>query len=868
MSHSIPESELKKMSPAELSLQLEHSGPVNYNGIVAEDVETSLVECFERVAGVHHKRKAIASGKWQPSYEELNFAANHLSHAMLASGGGPGDRVAILMKQDGPLIAAVLAVLKAGRVVVVLDPGDPPVRLNRMVSDAAPGMLLTDLENANRAAEVAHGHCAVVSFEDHFATEAKPNPGIRTLPDDLASIAFTSGSTGHPKGVMGTNRSVLHHVLRCSRGMEVLPSDRIAALSSLSGGQGIGLTWCALLNGAAVCHFTGGLRNSEDIAVWMVKCSVTIFASATSVFRGLIKNLPPALTFTKVRLVRIGSESTTWEDFRLFKSCFSPDCVLMHAFSTSESGNLTQLRLTAHDEVAEGLLPVGLPTEGLEVLLLDEQDQEVAQGETGEIAVRSRYLSPGYWRDLSQTKKYFFNADSGERLRIYRTGDLGHFTCNGLLVVSGRADGRINVLGHSVDLSEIENALLKLTAVEAALVCTSSGARDNQKIVAGVVLRGAPALTDAKLREELLGLLPGHMLPAVIVTLDAIPLTSTGKPDRRKFLTDLEEMSKSDVVAPRTNMEKRIAGVWSHCLNISSISVYDNFFAKGGDSLCAVELMSTLSKMFGHNLPMDLLINHPSIAQMAEALDAGFVPSVRNQWFRPWQATLLTLRRDGSGSPIIFIPGGYTSESELLVCAGLIPFLDAGRPVFGVRLNLLARGVWGPWSLRAIARQVARRIIDLNSSVAPVLIGECQSCALAMETAQVLAKKLKSPPQLLLLDPWQPSNPSSQETVSDIVHPPAIARYYRLSRGYQPDSYPGESHIICTAETARLPSCLDWWRKSVGPGCRGHEVPGDHDSYIRQHRASLGKMISAICSKDSFSVQLRPLLPSEQNETR
>ena len=197
---------------------------IQQHGIASTDVETSLAECFERVAELHRGRKAIASGKWLPTFAELNFAANHLAHALIASGGTPGDRVAIIMNQDGPLVAAVLAVHKAGRVVVVLDPSDPSARMNHMVADAEPALLLTDLENAEHAGQVAHRHCAVVLFEEHFATSEKPNPGIRSLPGDLASIAFTSGSTGRPKGVMGTQRTVLHHVMRCSRGMKVVPT--------------------------------------------------------------------------------------------------------------------------------------------------------------------------------------------------------------------------------------------------------------------------------------------------------------------------------------------------------------------------------------------------------------------------------------------------------------------------------------------------------------------------------------------------------------------------------------------------------------------------------------------------------------------
>ncbi|HSJ04170.1 MAG TPA: AMP-binding protein [Verrucomicrobium sp.] len=810
-------------------------------------MESTLPACFEKRVLHHGARKAFGSGGWKPDYRELNAAANRQAHALLAHGLLKGERVAILMTHEAELVAGVLGVLKTGAIVVVLNPTDPPARLDQVLEDAEPRMLLTDARNKALAQQLAGDRRGIVGFEDCLSSEHVENPAIALAADDVAVLIYTSGSTGRPKGVMATHRSFLHHVYRSTLGMDVRATDRIVVLASLGGIQGLACMATGLLNGASICLFSVATKGVANLARWMVDHSITVYISAASVFRQFVKTLQESAPFPHLRIVRIGAESASSEEFANFKRYFADDCVLVHSFSSSETGNVTRLRLTKADSIPKGRLPAGHAAEDVRILLLDDRGNNVAIGETGEIVIQSRYLAAGYWRNEALTEQRFCPVEGEPGLREYRGGDMGRFTPEGMLQVLGRKDDFVKIRGFGVELAEVQEALLLQPGISSAAVCPHKDARGEMQILAFMVPETDHFSSSDSLREALQRSLPAHMIPSALVFREALPLTPTGKLDRQKLLEDFDKLLTSDKLAPRTDLEVRIARVWNGILGSGSLGVYDNFFEAGGDSLRAVDLISRLSVELSQPLPLELLINFPTVAQMAEAMEAGFVEFKEKPWFRWWRASLLPLRRTEGGGPLIFIPGGYASETELLAGMGLLPHLDPDRPMHGVRLNLLARRVLPPFSLRSMARKIARKVLEASGGKPPVIIGECLACALAYETAQILACKLGRAPLLVLLDPSHPRKVTHDGSDSLDHHPAAIARYYRLARAYEPGAYQGEIHVVCAQESQRLQTCLGWWSSRSMSTCHGHEVPGNHETYIRQHRKSLGETLDSIC---------------------
>ncbi len=470
-----------------------------YGEAARAEVETTIPARFEALAARMGARQAIGSGSWQATYDELNGAANRLAWMLLSRGVVRGDRVALLMRHDGPQMAAVLGVLKAGGIVVVLNPSDPPARLRGILADAGSSVVVADESNRTLAEEIARERGHVVLF-DATADGPADNPKVDAAPGDVAFLIYTSGSTGKPKAVMQTHRAILHNIRRLTRGMSLVAVDRITLLASLSGGQGVATMWCALLNGAALCPFPTMEKGVTGLAEWLEERRITVYVSAASLFRHFMRTLGEK-TIPGVRLVRLGAEPATADDFAEFRKHFCDPCMLFNSLSSSETGNILQLLLPRSAAVGSGVLPVGYPPEGVEILLLDEAGAEVPHGEPGLMTVRGRYLSPGYWGDAARTAERFSGAADAAGVRLFKSGDRARRLLDGSLVFAGRNDARVKICGYRVELAEIEGALDRQEGVAKASVCVrGAGEGEDRQLVAYVLLRGGCECTAETLR--------------------------------------------------------------------------------------------------------------------------------------------------------------------------------------------------------------------------------------------------------------------------------------------------------------------------------------------------------------------------------
>jgi amino acid adenylation domain-containing protein len=575
---------------------------------------------FERMAATHPSRIALGSSGWQPTYAELNAAANRLAHALLGRGGKQGDRVAILMRHDTPVIAAMLAALKAGRIVVVLNASDPVARLMELVEEAQAQLVVTD--GVTPDLPTATGRFHILNFDPIAADGPTHNPALPLSPDDVAYVGYTSGSTGRPKGVIWSHRTVLHHVRRLSTAMGLVAEDRIALLASVSGGQGPGTAWCALANGATLCPFPVIEQGVVGLARWMQDQRITIYASSASLFRHFMRTLDDGAVFPHMRAVRIASEPATSADFAAFQSHFSERCGFFHTMSSSETLNITVLRLSRSDVVAEGRLPVGRASEGIEVLLVDEQGREVSRGEAGEIVVRSRYLSPGYWRNDTLTAERFSEHPDGNGLRLFHTGDFGRLNHDGLLEFVGRKDDRLKLRGYRIELAEVEDALLCQPGVERVALSAVERPNAEPQLVAYVVMRSGQSSSAATLRRALRAILPRHMVPSAFVFLHAFPLTPHGKINRGK-LRELHPVLRplSSEELPRSETETLLAEMWSKAFDLPRIGRTDDFFDLGGDSLIAAVVGALIHAALGVELNLDMFAEHSTLAELAAAVD-------------------------------------------------------------------------------------------------------------------------------------------------------------------------------------------------------------------------------------------------------
>ena len=814
-------------APAKLPVQklkVAVAGGAEMNGTATVgslgDVEQSIPARFEQVAVLHSSRIALGSGAWQPTYAELNAAANRFAHALISHGGAAGDRVALLLRHDTLLMAAVLAVLKAGRVVVVLDPTNPPTRLKEILDDAETGLIVTDATNhglADRMAQPAHH---VICFEEHSPGPTH-KPEMKIVPQAVAFLLYTSGSTGRPKGVMQTHRNILHNVIRLTQGMALRPEDRIILLASLSGGLGLSTMWCALLNGAALCPFSTRDRGVVGLADWLVEQKTTVYVSSASVFRHFIRTLEGGEHFPAVRLVRLASEPAISNDFAAYQKHFADGCILFSTLSSSETGNLTQHRLTKSDRLVEKRLPVGWPGEGMEILLVDEHGQEVRDGETGEIIVRSRYLSPGYWRDEVLTAERFFGGDGPNDFRLFRSGDLGRRMADGALMFVDRKDTRVKVHGYRIEISEIEEVLARQPEVEGAVVCARATLNNDTQLTAYVVLRAGRTCDAERLRRRLRKILPGYMVPASFIFLDQFPLMPHGKVDRQALSPPSETRKRAHGARkPRDIVERNLTRIFESVLGVSAIGRRDDFFDLGGTSLQSVEVLAAIEEIFDVALPPSALVEHSTAERLAPLLsEHAVIPSARS---------LVVLRAGNGRRPLFLVHSGQGD----VITYGLLVRKLRDRPIYGLQAVGLQGESWPLMGIPAMAERYLPEIIARDPAGPYLLAGTCMGGMVAFELAQRLVQMGRTVNLVALIDsptpPYSGRRSRWHEAVLDPLRDafrifrwgivraggfkanagrlPGYRRFVAgmtglANRRYRPAFYPGTITLMLTANT-------------------------------------------------------------------
>jgi amino acid adenylation domain-containing protein len=579
----------------------------------------TLPGAFERTVEAHRSRIAVSSDTWTATYDELNITANRLAHALIARGGKPDDRVAILMQHDTPEVAALLAVLKAGCIALVLNPSHPPARLRQLIEDAAPAQVVTDRHNWALARDIAGLSCKIVSFEDNCRHGPAGNPAIACDPGQAALLVYTSGSTGIPKGVMQTHALRLRSAGLRVAFMAIAPGDRLSVFVPLGVGQGTCAAFCTLLNGATLLPFPFAAKGVTGLLEWMNRNRITHYISPTSVFRNFMSTIHGGAGLPQVRSVTLASESATSADLTLFQRHFSEACTFLHTLSSSEAGIIAGLRWSHGDAVPEGRLPLRFIDQGRTMSFVDEQGVAVPDGEVGEIVVRGCGLALGYWRNPAMTAERFLPADeTGEA--GYRTGDLGRIDSAGLLHFVGRTGTRVKIRGNSIELAEVAEAMGRLPGVERAAADVVERPRHEPVLIGYVVAHKGHSLTPAALRREARKFLPDHAVPSVMVVLDRFPLMPNGKIDRER-LRQLRPQQVDALEPPQSETEMLLAGLWKDVLELPNVNRGDNFFELGGDSLIAAVVAARIYDRTGVELTLGSFADHPTLAELADVID-------------------------------------------------------------------------------------------------------------------------------------------------------------------------------------------------------------------------------------------------------
>ncbi|MFE3603911.1 amino acid adenylation domain-containing protein, partial [Streptomyces sp. NPDC059142] len=603
------------------------------------DLAPTLTDLFaDRVAASPHA-PALAFHDDRLDYAALDARANRLARHLIGLGVGPEERVLLLMDRSPDLVTALLAVLKTGAAYVPVDPDQPAERIAHLCADAAPVAVLTTGATARSVPASAPAPIAVDDPAVRSAVAAHPAGPLtqdeRTaplLPGHPAYVIHTSGSTGTPKGVVVPHTQVTT-LLRSAADRYGFGTDDVWTwFHSYAFDFSVWELWGALLTGGrlvVVDHDTS--RSPTDFRSLLVSEGVTVLSQTPSAFQQLAHadaGQDPAALDARLRLVVFGGEAldpARLGDWHARHGADGPRLVNMYGI-TETTVHVTHLDLDADGEHGpHGASPVGRPLDHTRVHVLDDALRPVPPGVTGEMYVTGPGVARGYLGRPALTAARFVACPFEPGTRMYRTGDTARRDADGTLTYLGRADDQVKLRGFRIEPGEVETALLGHGQVVQAAVTVREDTPGDHRLVGYLVPRdpadaaGESGATLARrVREHAAALLPAHMVPAVCVPLERLPLTANGKLDRAALPAPDPETTRGEGRGPATVREEILCAVFAEVLDVPDVGADDNFFVLGGHSMLAVRLLERLHAR-GVRVDMRTLFTAPTPAALAAA---------------------------------------------------------------------------------------------------------------------------------------------------------------------------------------------------------------------------------------------------------
>ncbi|MEE1866822.1 amino acid adenylation domain-containing protein [Pseudomonas auratipiscis] len=573
---------------------------------------------------------AVSCGTQQLTYAQLNGRANALAHRLIARGVGPDVLVGLAVERSLEVLVGLLAILKAGGAYVPLDPAYPDDRLGYMIADSGIALLLTQTSLQPRMSVPAG--VPVLLLEDHAEALRDDDPLTRVSPDNLAYVIYTSGSTGKPKGTLLTHRNVLRLFAATDDWFGFGPQDVWSLFHSYGFDFSVWEIFGALLHGGrllVVPHEVS--RSPREFYHLLCAEGVTVLNQTPSAFKALMQVACAEPAQHLLRKVIFGGEALDVKSLRPWFERFgdsAPQLVNMYGI-TETTVHVTYRPLTLADLEQEASSPIGEPIADLSWYLLDADLNPVPKGCVGELYIGRAGLARGYLNrgDLSASRFVPdpFGNDGG---RLYRSGDLARFQADGVIEYIGRIDHQLKIRGFRIELGEIEARLLADEAV-ASVVVLPWGEGDAVQLVAYLVPRDsalldAPGEVQAQLRDQLKAALrsalPEYMVPAHLLLLTELPLTTNGKLDRKALPAPDASLLQQHYVAPQGLLEETVAAIWADLLQLPQVGAEDDFFALGGHSLLATQVVSRLSQALNMQVPLKRLFEHATLRAFAASL--------------------------------------------------------------------------------------------------------------------------------------------------------------------------------------------------------------------------------------------------------
>jgi amino acid adenylation domain-containing protein/non-ribosomal peptide synthase protein (TIGR01720 family) len=587
------------------------------------DGGATLHQLFEQQVSRRPEAMALTCDGVSLTYAQINARANRIARRLTEYGVKPETLVGLCLDRTNEIVIAILAILKSGGAYLPIDLAYPPDRLAFMLEDAQAPVLLTQRELTSKLPATKAKVLCIEDVLDASSADRSDEANLPPIagPDNLAYVIYTSGTTGKPKGSLITHRNVARLFPATESWYRFNEQDSWTLFHSCAFDFSVWEIWGALLYGGRVVVVPFLVsRSPEAFYELLAREKVTVLNQTPSAFRQLIQ--AEEATGRKelaLRYVIFGGEALEMQSLRpWFERHGDKRPRLVNMYGITETTVHVTYRPLSKDDLNSGSV-IGVPIPDLQIYILDESGQLVPIGVPGEMHVGGAGLARGYLRRAEMTEQRFIpdHVTGRKGARLYKTGDLARFLPGRDIEYLGRIDHQVKIRGFRIELGEIESVLLQHPAMRSAVVM----AREDEpgvKRLAAYVVTSQPAPEVSVLREHLKKKVPDYMVPAAFVFLDSLPLTASGKVDRKAL--PVPESQRPDLtrryIAPRTEAEKTLSAVWSKALRVENVGIEDNFFELGGDSILSIQIISA-ARREGLKLTPKLLFANQTIASLA-----------------------------------------------------------------------------------------------------------------------------------------------------------------------------------------------------------------------------------------------------------